>query len=127
EFLGVLPWSALAAVMTLWSGAAAALIALAYRWVPLVWNGVAGRLLLLPAVVAGVWTAKEAIASVWPYGGFSWGRVAFSQSDSPISSLFAWLGASGVSFVMVFLAAFAIAATQEAIRRPRLVPELAAA
>jgi apolipoprotein N-acyltransferase len=124
EFLGVLPWSALAAVMTLWSGAAAALIALAYRWVPRVWSGVVGRLLLLPAIVAGIWTAKEAIASVWPYGGFSWGRVAFSQSDSPLSPLFAWLGVSGVSFVMVFLVAFALAATQDAIRHPARALEL---
>ena len=119
EFLGLLPWSALAGVMTLWNGAAAALIALAYRWVPQVWAGAAGRLLLLPAVVAGLWTAREAIASVWPYGGFSWGRVAFSQSDSPFSPLFAWLGVSGVSFAMVFLTALAVAAAQEGIRAPR--------
>jgi apolipoprotein N-acyltransferase len=119
EFLGVLPWSALAAVMTLWNGAAAALIALAYRWIPRVWGGPAARLLLVPAVVAGLWTAREAIASVWPYGGFSWGRVAFSQSDSPFSPLFAWLGVSGVSFAMVFLVALAVAAAQEAIHNPQ--------
>ena len=127
EFLGLLPWSALAAVMTLWNGAAAVLIALAYRWVPRVWPGVAGRLLLLPVVVGGIWTAKEAIASVWPYGGFSWGRIGFSQSDSPFSPLFAWLGVSGVTFVLVALVAFAVAAAQEAIRRRRLAPDLAAA
>jgi apolipoprotein N-acyltransferase len=118
EFLGVVPWSALSAVMTLWNGAAAALIALAYRWIPRAWPTPAGRLLLLPVVIAGLWTAREAIASVWPYGGFSWGRVAFSQSDSPLSPLFAWLGVSGVSFAMVFLVAFAVAAAQEAIRHP---------
>ena len=114
-----MPWSALAAVMTLWNGAAAALIALAYRWVPRVWGGLGGRLLLLPVVVAGIWTAREAAASVWPYGGFSWGRVAFSQSDSPLSPLFAWLGVSGVSFAMVFLVAVGLAAAQDAIRHPR--------
>lgn len=118
EFLGVVPWSALAGVMTLWNGAAAALIALAYRWVPRAWPSLAGRLLLLPAVVAGLWTAREAIASTWPYGGFSWGRVAFSQSDSPLAPLFARLGVSGVSFAMVFLVAVAVAAAQEAIRHP---------
>lgn len=125
EFLGVLPWSALAGVMTLWNGAAAALIALAFRWVPRVWSGPAGRVLLLPAVVAGIWTAREAIASVWPYGGFAWGRVALSQSDSPFSPLFAWLGVSGVSFAMVFLVAVAVAATHEAIRAPQRAAGLA--
>lgn len=126
KFLGVVPWSALAAVMTLWTGAGAVLIALAYRWLPRVWGGPAGRLLLLPVVVAGIWTAREAIASVWPYGGFSWGRVAFSQSDSPLSPLFAWLGVSGVSFAMVFLVALAVAAAQEAIRHPQRSAALAA-
>lgn len=126
EFLGVVPWSALSAVMTLWNGAAAALIALAYRWVPRVWPSLVGRLLLLPAIVAGLWTAREAIASTWPYGGFSWGRVAFSQSDSPLSPLFAWLGVAGVSFAMVFLVAFALAAAVEAIRHPARWPAFGA-
>jgi apolipoprotein N-acyltransferase len=126
EFLGLVPWSALAALMTLWSGAAAALITLAYRWIPRVWSGTAGRLLLLPLIVAGIWTAREAAASVWPYGGFSWGRVAFSQSDSPLSPLFAWIGASGVSFAMVFLVALGLAAAQETIRHPERWPALGA-
>lgn len=127
EFLGPLPWSALAAVMTLWNGGAAVLIALAYRRLPRVWPGRAGRLLLLPVVVAGIWTAKEGIASVWPYGGFSWGRIGFSQSDSPFSPLLAWVGVAGVTFLLVALVAFAVAAAEDAIRSPRRAPDLAAA
>jgi apolipoprotein N-acyltransferase len=50
--------------------------------------------------------------SVWPYGGFAWGRVALSQSEGAITPLFAWLGVSGVSFAMVWLVALAL----EAIR-----------
>lgn len=119
-FLGPLPWTALAAVMALWCAGMGGLIALATSWLPQVWNGTAGRLLLAPAVVSGLWTARESIASVWPYGGFSWGRVAFSQSDSPFSTLFAWLGVSGTTFALVFLAAFAVALTREAVSAPRL-------
>lgn len=114
-FLGPVPWAALATVMALWCAAGGVLIALATRWVPLAFPGLVGRLALLPAVVAGLWTAREAIASVWPYGGFAWGRVALSQSDSPMASLFGWLGVSGVSFVVVFAAAFALAAVREAV------------
>lgn len=127
EFLGPLPWSALSAVMTLWTGVAGGLVALATRWIPRAWPGLAGRVLLLPAVVGGIWTAREAIASVWPYGGFSWGRVAFSQSQGPFRELFAWLGSSGVTFVLVTLVALALAATAEAARRPRLLLDLGAA
>ena len=111
-FLGPLPMSALAVLQSLFFAAGAAAIALAYRWLPRIWPGAPGRLGLLPVVVAGLWTAREAWASVWPYGGFAWGRVALSQSDSPMSPLFAWLGISGVSFVMVLV----VAATIEAVR-----------
>ena len=51
------------------------------------------ELLTTSVVVAGLWTAREAISAVWPYGGFSWGRLAFSQSQSPLGDLVAWLGA----------------------------------
>ena len=113
-FLGVVPWAALSTLMALWCALGGALITLAFRWVPRAFPTLLARLLFVPVVVAGLWTAREAIASVWPYGGFSWGRVAFSQSGSPISGLFAWLGVSGVSFAMVFAVAVAIAAWQSA-------------
>ena len=107
-FLGPLPMSALATVMALFGAAGGAVIALAYRWVPRVWPGVLGRLVLLPAVVAGLWTAREAWSAVWPYGGFAWGRVAQSQSESPLAPLFAYLGISGLGFLMVLLTAAAL-------------------
>jgi apolipoprotein N-acyltransferase len=107
-FLGPLPWSALATLMALWCGLGGILITWAYRYVPRLWPSPIARLILLPAVVAGLWTGREGIAAVWPYGGFSWGRIAFSQSDSPLAPLFAWLGVAGVGFVMVFLVALII-------------------
>jgi apolipoprotein N-acyltransferase len=119
-FLGPLPMSALAVLESLFFSAGAVAIALAYRWLPRAFPGALGRLGLLPVVIAGLWTAREAWASVWPYGGFAWGRVALSQSESPFAQLFPWLGISGVSFVMVLL----VAATIEAVRfvgAPRIV------
>jgi apolipoprotein N-acyltransferase len=112
-FLGPIPWSALSVLMALWCGLGAVLITWAYRWLPRLWSAGPGRLLLLPAVVAGLWVAREGMAAVWPYGGFSWGRVAFSQSDSPLYELFAWLGVAGVGFVMVFVVALAIEVVRE--------------
>jgi apolipoprotein N-acyltransferase len=111
-FLGLVPMIALSSLESLFFAVGAVTITLAYRWVPRVWRTTAARLLFLPLVVAGLWTAREAIASVWPYGGFAWGRVALSQSESPFAALFGWLGISGVSFVMVFL----VAVTVEALR-----------
>ena len=109
EFLGeVLPMIALVTLESLFFAVGSLLVTLAYRWVPGGWPTTVGRLVLLPVVVAGLWTAREAIAAVWPYGGFAWGRVALSQSEGPLASLFPWLGVSGVSFVMVAFAAFVL-------------------
>jgi apolipoprotein N-acyltransferase len=112
-FLGPLPWSALATLMALWCGLGGILITWAYRAVPRAWPSPIARLLLVPAVVAGIWIGREGIAATWPYGGFSWGRVAFSQSDGLFAPLFAWLGVAGVGFVMVFLVAMLIQIVRE--------------
>jgi apolipoprotein N-acyltransferase len=109
-FLGLLPMAALSVLESLFFSLGSVAITLAYRWLPLAWPTPTGKLLLVPAVVAGLWTAREAWASVWPYGGFAWGRVSLSQSESPISPLFGWLGISGVSFIMVFAVAACLAA-----------------
>jgi apolipoprotein N-acyltransferase len=107
-FLGLLPMVALSTLEALFFALGGMAISLAYRWVPRIWRSTYARLLFLPLVVAGLWTAREAIASVWPYGGFAWGRVALSQSESPFAALFGWLGVSGVSFAMVFLVAVVV-------------------
>jgi apolipoprotein N-acyltransferase len=113
EFLGdVVPMLALVTLESLFVATGTMLISLAYRWLPRVWPTALGRVGLLPVVVAGLWTAREAIMSVWPYGGFAWGRVALSQSQSPVSDLVGWLGLSGMSFVMVLVVAVAIEAAR---------------
>ncbi|BDI22644.1 apolipoprotein N-acyltransferase [Herbiconiux sp. L3-i23] len=117
-FLGDVPWIALSTLQALFVAAGSTLITLAYRWVPRVWPSRAGRLGLLPVVVAGLWIADEGIRSVWPYGGFSWARVAMSQAESPLRDLFAWFGISGVGFLMVWLTAFAVAVLQAFLATP---------
>lgn len=104
-YLGPVPWVALSTLEALFFGLGGLLIALAYRWVPRAWPSRLGRVGLLPVVVAGLWVLREFVAGNWPYGGFSWGRVAESQSESPFAPLVAWLGISGLGFVMVWLVA----------------------
>lgn len=111
-YLGPIPWLALAGLESVFFALGCALMALAWRFVPLVWPGNGGRLIGLPAALAGLWVLREAITSVWPYGGFSWGRLAFSQSDSTFSPLVAWLGVSGLSFVIAFLSALLLQAVR---------------
>ncbi|UFS60387.1 apolipoprotein N-acyltransferase [Subtercola endophyticus] len=112
-YLGPVPWLGLAILEAIFFAVGAVAIALVYRYANAVWTTRLGRLGVLPVIVAGLWTAREAITAVAPEGGFSWGRVAFSQSTSPFASLVAYLGISGLSFVLVWLVAFVIQLARE--------------
>ncbi|SFN58136.1 apolipoprotein N-acyltransferase [Mycetocola miduiensis] len=120
-YLGPVPWIALSVLESIFFALGALLITLAYRWIPRVWSTTLGRVGLLPLVVAGVWTAREALVSTWPYGGFAWGRIALSQSESPFAPLVAWVGFSGLSFLLVWLVALLL----QFLREPHVsVPSL---
>ncbi len=130
-YLGPVPWVALSVLESVFFALGALLITLAFRWIGRVWPTPLGRIGLLPLVVAGLWTAREALVSTWPYGGFAWGRIALSQSESPFAPLVAWIGISGLSFVLVWLVTFLLQFLREpdvAIRSVRLLaPAVAAA
>ncbi|CAN5210158.1 apolipoprotein N-acyltransferase [soil metagenome] len=115
--LDLTPLIALSVFEAFFWGAAAMLLTLAYRWIPRAFPTFWGRVLLLPAAIAGIWTLREFITSNWPWGGFSWGRLAFSQSESPLGSLFPWIGVAGVTFVIAFLTASAVEAIRVSSRR----------
>jgi apolipoprotein N-acyltransferase len=60
---------------------------------------------LRAVAAAGAWTAVEALLARWPFGGFGWGRVAFSQADAPALGLAALGGAPLVSFAVALVGA----------------------
>ena len=72
-YVGDLPWIALATAEALLLGIAGALIAVVSRRLP-VW----------PVFAAAAWVAGEALQARFPFGGFPWGSVAFSQPDGPL-------------------------------------------
>ncbi|MFS0867352.1 apolipoprotein N-acyltransferase [Microbacterium sp. 179-B 1A2 NHS] len=129
RYLGLVPWFALAGIETVLSAVAAMLLTLAYRWVPRLLPGPWGRVVALPALVAGTWTARELFLGSWPYTGFPWGRLGMSQAESPLAELSSWLGVSGLTFVMVFTVAAAIEAVRLRVWRriPLAAPAVAAA
>ncbi|WP_353809914.1 apolipoprotein N-acyltransferase [Agromyces sp. SYSU T00194] len=119
-YLGPVPWLALSLFESVFVAVGGVAIMLAYRWVPAVGASPWVRLVLLPVVVAALWCAREFASGTLPYGGFPWGRVAASQSESPFAPLVSWIGFTGLSFVMVW----AVAAIVELVRlrgwrRPR--------
>ncbi len=105
-YVGPVPWLALAALEALFLAVGATAIAIASRlaWAP-VWS-------------AALWVATEAASSRFPFGGFPWGKVAYSQADGPFARLAAVGGTPLVSFAVV-LTGFGLAALARAVLTSR--------
>ena len=114
EWVGPLPWLALSVLEASFVAGGAVLIALAYRWVPLVVRR-RRRTLVTSLLVAGLWTAREAVVGGFPYGGFPWGRVGTSQVNGPFAEVVSCTGTAGLTFLIVAL----VAAAVELVRSPR--------
>ncbi len=92
--VGWWPWLALAALQALYLALMGAAAAYANVLVE-------RRARLWPALTGLLWVAQEAMRSRTPFGGFPWGRLAFSQADSP---MLPWAAVGGAPLV-TFLAA----------------------
>jgi apolipoprotein N-acyltransferase len=91
-YVGATPWLALATAEALFMGGLGAVVALAQRRI--------GRVAVRLPALAGLWIGEEALRSRLPFGGFPWGRLAFSQTDAPDLGLAAIGGAPLVSFAV---------------------------
>jgi apolipoprotein N-acyltransferase len=83
---------------------------------------VVGRLPGWPVWSACLWVGEELIRDRWPLGGFAWGRLAFSQGDTPFTGYAALGGAPAVTFAVALsagLLAFAAMALQTRTARTR--------
>ncbi|KAA9086753.1 apolipoprotein N-acyltransferase [Microbacterium radiodurans] len=108
RYLGPVPWFGLAGIETIFFAAGSVPLALAYRWLPRLLPSARARLMALPPLVAGLWTARELFMGSWPYTGFPWGRIGMSQSESPLAHIASWTGVSGLTFLIVFVVAAAL-------------------
>lgn len=91
--IGYPPWLILSALqagyLALLGAATAYLSPVADRWR---WSW--------PLLTAVAWVGQEALRSRTPFGGFPWGRLAFSQGDSSLLPLAALGGAPLVTFAV---------------------------
>jgi apolipoprotein N-acyltransferase len=89
---GWLPWALLSTAEAVFFG----LTGLAIAWLrPLLDRR---RGLLWPPLLGLLWVTQEALRDRAPFGGFPWGRLAFSQADAPVLRLAALGGAPAVTF-----------------------------
>lgn len=78
-----------------------------------------GRLRFWPLWAASLWVAEEFLRDRFPFGGFSWGRLAFSQTDSPFTKLIAVGGAPLVTFAVALTGGLLAWAAFRAASAPR--------
>jgi len=97
-YVGFLPWFLLALLEALFLAAYGGAAALFWR------------LPLAPLFLAALWTGVEAARSRIPFGGFPWGRLAFTSPDTTLAPLAALGGAPLVGFVSALVATLLAAA-----------------
>jgi apolipoprotein N-acyltransferase len=103
-YVGPVPWLALAvmeAVLLALVGGASALVS---------------RLPFWPVWTAALWVADEALRGRVPFGGFPWGRLGFSQTEGPLTSLAAYGGVPLVSFAVALVGTLLAAAVPALVR-----------
>ncbi len=120
--VGPVPWLALSAAESVAIGLVSALFVRLKRS-----DLLSSARWLEPFAFAVLWVSAELLRSAWPFGGFPWGRVAFSVADAPYARL-AWLGGAPLVSFAVVLTGAVIGAGLIAARDKRvLAPFLAAA
>ncbi|MGB3187130.1 MAG: apolipoprotein N-acyltransferase [Ornithinimicrobium sp.] len=92
-FVGWLPWLALATLSALYLAAFGAVAAYL--------QGPDPTSRVRPFAVSLAWLVAEYARSTTPFGGFPWGRIGFSQADSPVLGVVRYLGVPGLGFVVV--------------------------
>ncbi|MCL3862796.1 apolipoprotein N-acyltransferase [Actinotalea sp. K2] len=109
--VGPVPWAALSIVEAAFIG----LFGAAWSWArrgAVIWT----RARLQVPAFAVLWVGIEEIRSSWPFGGFPWGRLAFSQADSPVAR-WAWLGGAPLVSLLVVMAGVLLALALLSLRR----------
>lgn len=105
EFVGALPWIALSITLALWSIVTGIFGVLVARW----------RYGFL--AFAFVYSAVEFLLSSFPFGGFSWVRLAWGQINGPLANFARWGGPALITFAGVLLGASFAALLLVLIRR----------
>jgi apolipoprotein N-acyltransferase len=90
-YVGAAPWLILAGAEAGYYAGTAALLTLVQR------------LRAAPLWIGAVWVLTEAVRDRGPFGGFPWGRLAFSQAESPLR----WFAAVGGAPLVTYAVATA--------------------
>lgn len=79
------------------------------------------RLRFWPLLVPAAWVAMEFASGRIPFGGFSWTRLGFTAIDMPLNGWLAFIGVTGVSYLVAAVANSLLYAVVDAERRLRIL------
>ncbi|MDO5677087.1 MAG: apolipoprotein N-acyltransferase [Propionibacteriaceae bacterium] len=79
------------------------------------------RLKFWPLLIPAAWVAMEFAAGKVPFGGFSWTRLGFTTIDQPMNGWLAFVGVTGVSYLVAAVANSALFAVADRGRRVRVL------
>jgi len=82
-YLGLIPWIALVLSQVFFFSLGLGLISLVWRYGSAQWTSLPARLLGVPALVGAAWMTREALSSVFPWGGFAWARFLKASPRAP--------------------------------------------
>ncbi|KRB73873.1 apolipoprotein acyltransferase [Nocardioides sp. Root190] len=69
-----------------------------------------------PVWLAAAWTTMETVRSGWPFSGMPWGRLAFAAVDTPAAPAVAWVGMTGLTFLLALVGFLLARALEERTR-----------
>jgi len=115
EAVGAIPWVALSVASGAFYGLFGA------GWCHMRRSGMMrGNVWIEAPAFAVLWAGMEQVRSVLPFGGFPWGRLAFSQLDVAVSSL-AWVGGAALVSFAAALAGGLLGGGIEALLRGQVL------
>ena len=103
-YLGPIPWFAGSLISALIFGLAAAMAAVVWRYLASLKLGGAQPFVIAFALGA-IFTAREYVAGVFPYGGLPWARGGLSLVDTYLAKWVYFVDVAGLTWLIVFITA----------------------
>ncbi len=103
-YLGPIPWFAGSLISALIFGLAAAIAAVVWRYIATL-NLRGAQPFVIAFALASIFTAREYVAGVFPYGGLPWARGGLSLVDTYLAKWVYFVDVAGLTWLIVFITA----------------------
>ena len=103
-YLGPIPWFAGSLISALIFGLAAAIAAVVWRYLATL-NLRGAQPFVIAFALGAIFTAREYVAGVFPYGGLPWARGGLSLVDTYLAKWVYFVDVAGLTWLIVFITA----------------------